>query len=92
MDDGGKGDFTPNEGKQVHFHTQGFTEESVRQMCKELNQKFGLKAWAKPNKGAHLIAISGDSYEDFKKLVEPYLVNSMKRKLPSERKTTRRKS
>lgn len=92
MDDGGKGDFTPNEGKQIHIHTQGFTEEGVKEMCKEVNQKFGLKAWAKPNKGAHLIAISGDSYEKFKELVEPYLVNSMRRKLPSERKTARKKS
>ena len=92
MDDGGKGDFTPNEGKQIHIHTQGFTEEGVKEMCKELNQKFGLKAWVKPNKGAHLIAISGNSYEKFIELVEPYLVNSMSIKLPSKRNTARRKS
>lgn len=92
MDDGGKGDFTSNEGKQIHMHTQGFAEEGVKQMCEELNQKFELKTWPKPNKGAHLVAISGDSYEKFKELVEPYLVNSMKGKLPSERKTARRKS
>ena len=48
MDDGGKGDFTPNEGKQIHIHTQGFTEKEVREMCKELNEKFGLNTWAKP--------------------------------------------
>ena len=92
MDDGGKGDFTPNEGKQIHIHTQGFTEEEVRGMCKELNEKFGLNTWAKPNKGAHLIAISGDSYERFRELVDPYLVDSMRRKLPPERKTKGRKS
>ena len=92
MDDGGKGDFTYNEGKQIHIHTQGFTEGEVKEMCKELNQKFGWKAWAKPNKSAHLVAISGDSYEKFKELVEPHLVDSMRRKLPSERKTARRKS
>ena len=92
MDDGGKGDFTPNEGKQIHLHTQGFTEEEVKAMCKELNQKFGLDAWAKPNKGAHVIAISGNSYEKFKELVELYLVDSMRRKLPSERKGTWKKS
>lgn len=87
MDDGSKGDFTRNEGNQIHIHTQGFTEEQVKGMRKELNQKFGLKAWAKPNKGAHGIAISSDSYEIFKELVEPYFVNLMRRKLPSVRKT-----
>lgn len=92
MDDGGRGDFTPNEGKQINIHTHGFTEEGVKAMCQELNQKFGLKAWAKPNRGAHVIAISGDSYERFKELVDPYLVNSMKRKLPLARKDGRRKS
>lgn len=92
MDDGGLGDFTPNEGKQVYLHTQGFTEEEVNGMCQELEQKFGLQAWAKPNKGAHLIAISGNSYEKFKELVEPYLVPSMMRKLPSARKPPRSKS
>lgn len=92
MDDGGRGDFARNEGKQIHIHTQGFTEEGVKAMCQELSQKFGLKASAKPNKGAYVIAISGDSYERFKELVEPYLVNSMKRKLPLARKGGRRKS
>ena len=92
MDDGGRGDFTPNEGKQIHIHTHGFPEEGVKAMCQELGQKFGLTAWAKPNKGAYVIAISGDSYERFKELVEPYLVDSMRRKLPSARKDARRKS
>ena len=33
MDDGGRGDFTPNEGKQIHIHTHGFPEEGVKAMC-----------------------------------------------------------
>ena len=44
-------------------------------MCKRAKtRKFGLKHFGQNrNKGAHLIAISGDSYERFRELVDPLL-------------------
>jgi len=85
MDDGGKLDYTPNLGKGIQFNTHSFTELEVQQMCIELHDKFNLNCWVKLNKSKYTIAISGKSYENFIKLVDPYIIDSMKRKLPSSR-------
>lgn len=86
MDDGGKADYTSNQGKGIVLNTQGFDKESVKMMCDELNNKFNLKCWVKPNKGKHVICISGKSFEDFEKLVDPFLIDSMRSKMPTPRK------
>lgn len=36
MDDGSKGDWTKNEGKQIHLHTHAFTETEVESLCQGL--------------------------------------------------------
>jgi len=65
MDDGGKLDYSSNKGKGIVFNTHSFNEAEVRQMCIELEAKFGLVCWLKLNKGKPTIAISGSSYERF---------------------------
>lgn len=42
MDDGGRTSYTGT-SKGIDLHTQGFTEEDVKNMSKELNEKFGFK-------------------------------------------------
>ena len=88
MDDGGKLDYSG--GKGIVYHTQfsGFTEGEVGEMCKELKEKFKLEAWVGKNKGP-IIKISGRSYERFMSLVDQNIHESMKYKLPSERKKPR---
>jgi hypothetical protein len=39
MDDGGKLDYTENEGKGIVLNTQGFEEKEVRVACEELKEK-----------------------------------------------------
>ena len=85
-DDGGKLDFRRNEGKAIVLYTNCFTESEVKILADGLIEKFHLECWLKPNKGRYTIGISGRSYETFVDLVNPYLCNCMREKLPSSRK------
>lgn len=87
MDDGGKLDYSSNEGKGIVFNTHSFTEEEVLQMCIELKEKFSLDCKVKFNKNKPIIGISGKNYEVFNQLINPYILSSMKRKLPTPRKS-----
>lgn len=87
MDDGGKLDYTKNEGKGIVFNTQNFEFEEVQQLCDILNKRFGYKTWPKKNKGRFVVAISGESYEDLTKNVYPYIIPSMQHKWPKPRKS-----
>jgi len=86
MDDGGKADYTQNQGKGIVFNTHAFSEESVLAMCTELQDKFGFIARMKKNKGKPIVFLSGTSFENFEGRVTPYLVESMKSKMPTPRK------
>lgn len=86
MDDGGKLDYTKNEGKGIVFNTQSFTQEEVNNMCKELKEKFNLHTWVGKNKNRHIIKISGHDYEKMMDLIDPYIIAAMKYKLPTPRK------
>jgi len=98
MDDGGKLDYSSNKGKGIVFNTHCFTEAEVRQMCIELEAKFGLAlalgqsrtkvCWLKFNKGKPIIAISGSSYDKFLEYTSSYIFPTMRAKLPSPRSTT----
>lgn len=85
MDDGGKLDYTSNEGKGIVLNTQCFDEAEVKDMALELQTKFDLITWVKLNKGRWIIVISGKSFERFLELVGPYIIESMVHKLPSVR-------
>lgn len=89
MDDGSKMDHTPNSGKGIHLHTQGFEEQEVQFLCDGLTKRYGLICWKVKNKGKYVVSISGNSYEQFVKLIEPDLDDSMKYKVPSARKLRR---
>jgi len=55
MDDGGKLDYTKNEGKGIVFNTQGFELEEVEILCDILNKKFGYETWPKKIKANLLL-------------------------------------
>lgn len=90
MDDGSKMDHTINEGKGIVLNTQGFQENEVENLCEGLKKRYGFQCWKGKNKGKFVVKISGNSYEEFVKIVKPELVPSMLYKLPSERKRLRR--
>jgi hypothetical protein len=89
QDDGGKLDYSPNQGKGIVLNTQSFTKNEVQQLANELQTKFGLICWVKPNKGKSVIVISGESFEKFVALVDPFIIPSMRDKLPSPRKNNK---
>jgi hypothetical protein len=86
MDDGGKMDYGPNQGKGMILHTQAFSKEEVDSLCEGLREKFNLICWTKPDKQYFSLAISGKSYETLMDLICPYVIPSMRSKLPSPRK------
>lgn len=86
MDDGGKADYTPNEGKGIVFNTHCFSETEVLEMCDELRDKFGLETSMKFNKKKPIVLLSGRSFETFEGLVRPHLVPSMESKMPTPRR------
>lgn len=89
MDDGGKRDYSENQGKGITLHTQCFTFAEVEELREGLQNKFNLDCKVGINKQKPVIHISGKSFETFLSYVDPYLENSMRQKLPSSRKTVR---
>ena len=86
MDDGGKLDYTSNQGKAIVLNTQSFSLDEVTFLNKMLIDKFELKCWTKKNKGKHIIVISGYSYKKVINLIGPFIIPSMSYKLPIKRK------
>lgn len=83
MDDGGKLDYNPNsKNKSVVLNTQSFTESEVLNMATELSEKFDLFCEVRSNKGKKIIVIKSSSFSRFLKLIEPYIIEEMKYKLP----------
>jgi len=83
MDDGGKLDYNKNStNKSIVLNTQSFTDIEVEQMSKELSNKFNFSCQVRLNKGKKIIIINSVSYSLFRNIIDPYLINEMKYKLP----------
>ena len=84
MDDGGKLDYNKNsKNNSVVLNTQSFSKLEVENMAFEISSKFKLECSIRNNKGKQVIVISSSSYDSFFKIIEPYLINDMKYKLPN---------
>lgn len=82
-DDGGKLDYNKNsKNKSIVLNTQSFTNIEVKNMSKELMEKFNLDCEVRSNKGKKVIIIKGRSYTLFRKITDPYIISEMKYKLP----------
>ena len=83
MDDGGKLDYNKNsKNKSLVLNTQSFTEKEVEILSTELMEKFNFDCEIRSNKGKQVIVIKNSSYPLFYELVNPYIIPSMKYKLP----------
>ena len=51
-------------------------------MALELSAKFSLSCEVRSNKGKKVIIIKSESFSEFIKLVDPYLIPEMRYKLP----------
>ena len=84
MDDGS---IKSKESKGVILNTHCYKLPEVHLLCKVLQKKFNLECKPRKQKEGYQIYISGHSYETFVSIVDPYIISSMKYKIPLPRKT-----
>src|SRR5438874_6545659 len=84
MDDGS---IKSKESKGIILNTQGFYRKDVERLVNVLQTLFGLSAQLRNQKEGCQIYISGGSYEKFVELVEPYVIEEMRYKIPPTRRT-----
>ncbi len=84
MDDGS---IKSRESKGVIFNTHGFERNDVRRLIAALCSKFDLEASERKQHDGWQIYISGNSFEKFRNMIDPYIVESMRYKIPVDRKT-----
>jgi hypothetical protein len=84
MDDGS---MKSRQSKGVILNTQSYTLNDVQRLVDVLQKKFGLQAKPRKQKEGFQIYISGKSFETFRELVEPHLIDSMLYKMPKARQT-----
>ena len=84
MDDGS---MKSRASKGVIFNTHCFERNDVSRLVNALRSKFGLEASERKQRDGWQIYVSGTSYEKFREIVDPYIVASMRYKIPVDRKT-----
>ena len=83
MDDGGLLSYNKDYvRKGLVFNTQGFSFNEATILSENLNSTYNLETWIKASKNKPVIAVSGKKYVQIKKLISPYIIPSMKYKLP----------
>ena len=83
MDDGS---MKSKESKGVLFNTHAFSSDDVDRLV-EVLKTFGLLARTREQSDGTQIYISGASYERFVELVNPYVIEAMRYKVPQPRRT-----
>lgn len=84
MDDGS---IKSKESKGIILNTEGFKKSEVERLIRVLGSKFSLEASLRKQRDGYQIYVSGRSYERFIELVEPYVIEEMRYKLPPPRRT-----
>ena len=83
MDDGS---MKSSESKGVLFNTHAFSSDDIDRLI-EVLVKFGLLARMRRQSDGNQIYVSGASYERFVELVNPYVIEAMRYKVPQPRRT-----
>lgn len=81
------GSIKSKNSKAVVFNTHGYMLEEVELLCKVLKEKFDLDAKPQKQRDRYIIYISGHSYEKFVSIVDPYILATMRYKIPPSRKS-----
>jgi len=79
-DDGGLTDYTRKRGLEIH--TGGFTEDEVSLKVEQLSEKFNLNCWKAHNRKYPIIRFSNSEDVKLTKMIKPYFIKEMYRKLP----------
>jgi LAGLIDADG DNA endonuclease family len=84
MDDGS---LKSKHSKGVIFNTQGFKRHEVDRLVDVLRTKFELEASRRKQPEGDQIYVSGRSFESFVELIDPYVTEDMRHKVPPPRRT-----
>jgi LAGLIDADG DNA endonuclease family protein len=82
MDDGS---IKSRESKAVIFNTQGFAQNDVERLVKCLQDSYNLEAAPRKQEDGLQIYVSGKSFGRFREIVDPYILPSMRYKIPPDR-------
>lgn len=83
MDDGGT---KSKESKAIYINVYGLRRREQESLCGILIRKFGLQAKVVKDRQYCRMFISGYSYEDLVALIDPYILPSLRYKIPPPRK------
>lgn len=78
MDDGS---IKSKRHRALILNTQNFAKNELQRMIKILQEKFGIEASLRKQRGLHQLLISGRSAQEFAKIIKPHLIPSMNYKL-----------
>jgi hypothetical protein len=84
MDDGS---VKSAESKGVVLNTQAYTAADVERLIEVLRSRFGLQAKIREQSDGPQIYVAGRSYERLSELIEPFLLEEMRYKVPHARRT-----
>jgi hypothetical protein len=84
MDDGS---MKSAESKGVVLNTQAYTAGDVERLIAVLRSRFGLQAKIREQSDGPQIYVAGRSYERFSEVIEPFLLEEMRYKMPHARRT-----
>lgn len=74
-----------NKVSGVRFCSESYTKDEVNLLISILNDKFDIIGIVNKDSKGWRINISTKSYDKFFDLVEPYVISSMKYKLPNKK-------
>lgn len=84
MDDGS---MKSAQSKGVVLNTQAFALADVERLAEVLRGRFRLQASVRRQTDGYQIYVSGSSYEDLTRLIDPYVIEEMRYKVPLPRRT-----
>lgn len=73
------------------LNTQGFTKREVSRLTESLRKQFGLKTQLRKQPEGYQILIGGESYDELCKLLQPYIILSMRYKLAAPHSSTQKR-
>jgi hypothetical protein len=85
MDDGS---LKSSQSKGVILNTHCFAQQDVERLARCLADQFGLEVSPRRQPDGVQLYVSGRSFETFSALVDPYVIEEMRYKLPLARRTT----
>lgn len=84
MDDGS---VKSRESKGVLLNTQAFALADVERLIEVLQGRLGLRATIRSQSDGPQIYVAGSSFDEFSGLIEPYVLEEMRYKVPQARRT-----